>query len=213
MSGTPQNYWVHPQDAAIIELYFIHIHIVIQDHALAADNDGTAQLAGRQPTYLEMSDGTGRKLKSQGRNVEQLPDTSAARSGDTHGGFLHPVQEHREIMGSEVPHDVYIAPMNAKVDAIGAQEIQMAQLTAIVIFADFAHRRAVNEGMAHHQRRVFLLREFDQFFTLAGGCGQRFFYKDTLPALESRFSHIEVAADRGGDHYCIACRHHLRQAL
>ena len=114
-----------------------------------------------------------------------------------YGHFPHYVKDDGNIMGSEVPYDIYIGLEKTQVNP-GATDVEnLPQLAAFHDFLDFVHRCGVLKGMPNHQNPLLFFRQPDQFQSRLIGVGKRLLYEDVLSGGKELFGD-STALNAGG---------------
>ena len=127
--------------------------LLVDDHLLAPDDHGAAQLARCQPAHLEIGHGATPEAQREEGNVgDPRHDRVSSGSGDRPGRLAQPVPQDREVVRAEVPHDADIGLVKAEVHPARGDEVDLSQLPAIEQLLDRPDRGAVQERVAAHQR-------------------------------------------------------------
>ena len=106
-------------------------------------------------------------------------------------------------MSGEVPDDADILLVQAEVDALHGHKAHLAELAGIDELFDLAHRRAVDEGVAHHEREVALGGERREVDALLGRRGEWLLDEHVLAGKQGRLAELIVGADGRGDEHAV----------
>ena len=111
-----------------------------------------------------MRDRPGREAKIDERHVGHGRNDAGPRDRvDRARRLAEPVVQDRDVVGPEIPRHADVLLVQAEIDPAHRDEIDLAKLSVADVVAHEAHRQAVEERVAGHQRQPALVRQPDQF--------------------------------------------------
>lgn len=195
--------WVQ-RDALVVNLdLFAGLQIVVDDHLVAAADQGAAHLDRRQPIDVDVGDQLAFEEERQIGDVLRLAEHMAhARRRNRHRPFLHNMVQDREIMHREVPDNADIVLEEPQIDPDRVVIIHVAQ-AAFDEFAHLADGAGVDEGMIHGQHEASARRFFDHPCGFLRRRCHRLFDEDMLSGHHRLHCELEMGRDRRCDGDCI----------
>ena len=131
---------VHP---TVVDLDLLaDLHVIVEDHFLAAADDDGADFDRGQPVVVEMGNEAAVEIHGQiGDVLDPIADVAGAIGTDAHRRFLDEMVEDGDVMGCQIPKDVDVALNQAEVDADGIEIVQFPQVATRTISSSCALHR------------------------------------------------------------------------
>ena len=102
-------------------------------------------------------------------------------------------------MRAEIPDHADIALMQSQVDAAGRDEVELSEVPRVDQLANRSHRRAVQEGVATHERELALAGQRDQLLRQRARGRERLLHERVLARLQTTATQLVVREHGGGE--------------
>ena len=137
----------------------LELHVVEDDHLLAADDGHPAHLVRVEPRQVHVRDLPAREAQVAEDDVLDARREEVAPVRDALVRLLvEQVEDHREVVHAERPERVLVRPHDAEVLTVAVDAEHLAQLAEVDERLQLADARVIEQEMAGHQHEVALGR-------------------------------------------------------
>src|SRR5579863_6982434 len=180
--------------------FFQRRDVVIDNHALAADDGHFTDFARVQPAAADHGRALLAEAEAHGRDVlDARRDVRAAAAVHRHRLLFHDVQDDGDVVRRQIPGHVDVLLEQSQVEAARGNVADFADVALVHDLLDFADGRRIEEVVAGHQDQALLFGDGDQFLALRGGGGHRLLDEGVLAREQRGLGHRVMQPHGGGD--------------
>ena len=163
----------------------LELHVVEDDHLLAADDGHLPHLVRVEPREVHVRDLPAREAQVAEDDVlDALGRKSRPCATALVGLLVEQVEDHREVVHAERPERVLVRADDAEVLAVAVHAEHLAELARVDELLQLPHARVVEQEVARHEHEVAVGRDRDELVDLLGPHRGRLLDEHVLPRLE-----------------------------
>src|SRR6187401_1862281 len=144
-------------------------------------------------------DATGKRKQADSNVRDPLVEIITTLRLNREWHFSHQPQDQGYVVWREGPENVFFAPNAPKIQSIGTDVLNSAQLTVGNDFLKLNNGWMIPEQVTHHQDTGGLGRKRNQFFSFLNRQTQWLFHKDILTCFQRTQHQFPVSCCGGSD--------------
>ena len=163
----------------------LELHVVEDDHLVAADDGQLPHLVRVEPREVEVGDLAAREAEEAEDDVlDAGVEERVAVRPDLGRLLVREVEDHRDVVDAERPERVLVLADRAEVLAVAVDAEDVAEVARVDELLELADAGVVEEQVAGHQHLAARLGEGDELLHLGGAHRRRLLDEDVLAGLE-----------------------------
>ena len=179
----------------------LELHVVEDDHLVAADDGHPAHLVRVEPRQVHVRDLAGGEAQEAEDDVLHARRQERVPLGDRLARLLlEQVQDDREVVDAERPERVLVLADLAEVLAVAVDAEHVAELVGDDQLLQLRDGRVVEQQVRGHEHAVALRRERAELLHLAGAHRGRLLDHDVLAREQRALREVVVRGNRRRDH-------------
>src|SRR5438105_1417106 len=185
-------------DAMVVDLHLLRrMPVVVDGHPLVPDDGHRPELARREPRKVRMGDRARGEAHGEEDDVLDVRlHVAAAHALHPLRLLLEPVEDDRRVVGAEVPEDVEVELMEAEIDPLAIDVLDLSELAAIDDPLHGRDRGVVDERVPDHEHAPGPAGGRDDGFGVGDGPRERLLDEHVLAGGEGLLREGAVRRDR-----------------